>query len=84
MTSESHGGVVALSVPAPGILKFLPPEAMCGELEVYEAGGVIARVASSTGWADVLAPARGFLRQRLVNEDMWVEAGRQVAWFSVT
>jgi predicted deacylase len=62
--TERATGPITLRAPAGGRVLFHAPPALCGELEVFEAGDVVANV----GDTEVCAPARGFVVRRLVAE----------------
>lgn len=67
--AERATGPITLRAPVDGTVLFHAPSALCGELEVFEAGDVVADV----GHAEVCAPARGFVVRRLVTEGTPVE-----------
>jgi hypothetical protein len=62
--TERGTGPITLRAPVDGTVLFHAPPALCGELEVFEAGDVIADV----GHVEVRAPARGFVERRLAAE----------------
>jgi len=55
--TERTDGLVTLRAPGTGIVRFHSPRALCGELEVFEAGEAIGDVDG----IDVVASARGFV-----------------------
>jgi hypothetical protein len=68
--TERTDDVVTLRTPGAGIVHFRAPRALCGELEVFEAGESIADV----GGIALVAPARGFVVRTLVHADALVDS----------
>jgi hypothetical protein len=68
--TERTDGLLTLRAPGAGVVHFHAPHALCGELEVFEAGEAIADV----GGIAVLASARGFVVQRLAGDGTVVGA----------
>ena len=75
--AERSAGPVTLCAPAGGIVRFRAPSALCGELEVFEAGEVVAGV----GLIEVCAPARGFVVRRLAADGTSVELAAPIIVF---
>ena len=76
---EQLRGTPALRAPASGVLRWMAPRALCGELELFEAGDAVAMI----GDAPVFAPERGFIVRRLVAEGRSIEEGQEIATFGV-
>lgn len=75
--TERAAGPITLRAPVGGTLRFHAPPALCGELEVFEAGDVVADIAR----VEVCAPARGFVVRRLAAEGAPVEEAMPLAVF---
>lgn len=58
--TERATGPMMLRAPVRGTVLFHAPPELCGELEVFEAGDVVADVDR----VEVCAPARGFVVRR--------------------
>jgi hypothetical protein len=67
--TERTDGLVTLRAPGAGIVRFHAPRALCGELEVFEAGETIADV----GGIALAATARGFVVRALAGEGSLVD-----------
>lgn len=67
--TERATGPITLRAPVGGTVLFHAPPALCGELEVFAAGDVVADV----GHVEVCAPARGFVVRHLAAEGTTVE-----------
>jgi len=79
-TSVEHPvGTVTLRAPATGVVRWLPPGALCGELDVFTQADAIAAV----GDALVLAPAHGFIMRLLVRDGEIVEHGTDIGVFGI-
>ena len=76
---EQPVGTVALRAPASGVVRWLPPEVFCGELDVFAQADAIAAV----GDALVLAPAHGFVVRLLVRDGEFVEHGADIGVFGI-
>jgi hypothetical protein len=66
--TERTDSVVTLRAPGAGIVRFHAPRALCGELEVFEAGEMIADV----GGIAVVAIERGFVVRTLTGDETLV------------
>ena len=75
--TERAAGPVTLRAPERGTVRFHAPPAPCGELEVFDAGDVIAEV----GRLEVCAPERGFVVRRLTADRTPVEQGMPLVVF---
>jgi hypothetical protein len=62
--TERTGGLLTLRAPATGVVRFHAPRALCGELEVFEAGQAIADVGDIT----IVASAHGFVVRMLARD----------------
>jgi hypothetical protein len=67
--TQRTDGLVTLRAPCAGMVRFHPPGALCGDLEVFEAGETIADV----GGIVVVASARGFVVRTLAVEGTIVQ-----------
>ena len=67
--AERTDGLLTLRAPATGVVRFHAPRALCGELEVFEAGQAIADV---DGIA-LVATAHGFVVQTLAADGTLVD-----------
>ena len=67
--TERATGPITLRAPVRGTVLFHAPPALCGELEVFEPGDVVADVRH----VEVCAPARGFVERRLAADGTPVE-----------
>ena len=76
---EQPVGTVTLRAPASGLVRWLPPEMLCGELDVFAHAEAIARV----GDVLVLAPAHGFIVRLLVRDGEIVEHGSDIGVFKI-
>jgi biotin carboxyl carrier protein len=76
---EQPVGTVTLRAPATGVVRWLPPESLCGELDVFAQADPIAAVAGAL----VLAPAHGFIVRLLVRDGEIVEQGSDVCLFGI-
>jgi len=76
---EQPVGTVTLRAPATGVVHWLPPDALCGELDVFAQADPIAAV----GDALVLAPAHGFILRQLVHEGQTVGQGTELGVFGI-
>lgn len=72
-------GTITLSAPAAGRVELHAPRALCGELEVFERGEVVAAV----GGAPVEAPEHGFLLRALALDGARVDVGEPVVTYRV-
>lgn len=72
-------GTVTLSAPASGRIRLVPPRALCGELEVFERGEVVATV----GAAPVEAPEHGFVLRALALDGDHVMEGAPVVSYRI-
>jgi len=75
--AERATGPITLRAPVGGTVLFHAPSALCGELEVFEAGAVVADV----GHVEVCAPARGFVVRHLAAEGTPVEQAMPLVLF---
>ena len=75
--AERATGPITLRAPVGGTVLFHAPSALCGELEVFEAGAIIADV----GHVEVCAPARGFVVRHLAAEGTPVEQAMPLVLF---
>ena len=76
---EQPVGTVTLRAPATGVVRWLPPEALCGELDVFAQADPIARV----GDALIIAPAHGFIVRLLVRGGETVKQGSDLGVFEI-
>ena len=76
---EQPVGTVVLRAPATGVVNWLPPDALCGELDVFAQADPIATV----GDALVLAPAHGFIVRLLVRDGEIAEQGSDLGLFGI-
>jgi hypothetical protein len=76
---EQPIGTVTLRAPATGVVRWLPPDALCGELDVFAHADAIGAV----GDALILAPAHGFIVRLLVHDGEVVEQGSDVGVFGI-
>jgi hypothetical protein len=76
---EQPVGTVALRAPATGVVRWLPPDALCGELDVFAHADPIAAVGDTL----ILAPAHGFIVRLLVREGEVVEQGSDIGVFGI-
>jgi hypothetical protein len=67
--TERTDGLITLRAPGTGVVHFHAPRALCGELEVFEAGEAIADVGGSA----LVAPALGFVVRTLIGDGMFVD-----------
>jgi hypothetical protein len=75
--TERTDGLVTLRAPGAGMVRFHAPRALCGELEVFEAGEAIAEIEQTL----VLAPARGFVVRTLTGDGALVDADLPLVLF---
>jgi hypothetical protein len=75
--TERTDGLLTLRAPGSGVVHFHAPRALCGELEVFEAGEAIADVGGIT----VLASVRGFVVRTLAREETVVGAEMPLVLF---
>jgi hypothetical protein len=71
---------VLITAPADGQVLRIPPRALCGELEVYDAHDEIARV----GHRPISAPGHGFVSRVLARDGVFVSGGAPILEFRVT
>jgi hypothetical protein len=64
---------VVLVAPCDGVVRFLAPAALTGELEVFGAGSGVAVVGNSGGDVTVTAPVDGFVVRQMVPDGGEVE-----------
>jgi hypothetical protein len=76
---EQPVGTVILRAPATGVVRWLSPESLCGELDVFSQADPVAVV----GDALVLAPAHGFIVRLLVRDGEIAELGSDVCVFGI-
>ncbi len=76
---EQPVGTVTLCAPATGVVRWLAPETLCGELDVFAQSDPVA----SVGEALLLAPAHGFMVRLLAHDGDVVTQGAEVAVFGV-
>lgn len=81
MTAATKSGVgcVVLCAPCAGRLRFVPPRALCGELEVYDAGQILATIDAGV----IAAPASGFVVRVLAADGTNVAAGSDIVVYSI-
>ena len=72
-------GTVTLTAPIAGRVVLGAPRALCGELEVFERGEVVA----SVDGGPVEAPERGFVLRALVGEGARVLAGDPIVEYRI-
>ncbi|HLW16776.1 MAG TPA: hypothetical protein VKV69_05395 [Actinomycetota bacterium] len=76
---EQPVGSVTLRAPATGVVHWLAPDALCGELDVFAHADPIATVGDTI----ILAPAHGFIVRLLVREGEIVAQGSDVGVFGI-
>jgi len=76
---EQPVGTVALRAPATGVLHWLPPESLCGELDVFAQADPIATVGDTL----IFAPAHGFIVRLLVRDGEVVAEGSDIGVFGI-
>ena len=76
---EQQRGTLRLRAPSSGAVHWCAPRVLCGELEIYESGELIADV----GGIPVVAPGRGFIVRAAVPEGCSVEIDREIAMFGI-
>lgn len=74
VATDVRGGTTTIVAPAAGRLRLHPPAALCGELEVFDAGEVLASIDAVA----VSAPASGFVLRALVADGAAVDAGAPI------
>jgi len=77
--TEHSVGPITLRAPVDGNVRFHAPAALCGELEMFEAGDAVADVEH----VEVSAPARGFILRSLAAEETLVEQAMPLVVFKV-
>ena len=76
---EQPVGTVTLRAPSAGVVRWLPPGSLCGELDVFAHADPIATV----GEALILAPAHGFIVRLLVRDGEIVRQGSDIVVFRI-
>jgi hypothetical protein len=76
---EQPVGTVTLRAPATGVVRWLAPDALCGELDVFAQADPIATV----GDALILAPSHGFIVRLLVRDGDIAAHGSDIGVFGI-
>jgi len=77
--TERSAGPITLRAPVGGTVRFRAPAALCGELEMFEAGDAVADVEH----VEVCAPARGFILRSLAADGTLVERSMPLVVFKI-
>lgn len=77
--TDVRAGTTTIVAPAAGRLRLHPPAALCGELEVFDAGDVLASIDAVV----VATPASGFVLRALVADGAVLEEGTPILEYEV-